>query len=80
MATIKLVNIENTTITEKAETAGACAGFLAGAAVGAKIASTGSWWLGPVVAPIAVASGALVGGVIGAEGGKNLGSVIATRL
>jgi hypothetical protein len=80
MVAIKLVNIENTTISEKAETAGACVGFLTGAAVGAKIASTGSWWLGPVGVPIAVASGALIGGVIGAEGGRSLGSIIATQL
>jgi phage tail tape-measure protein len=72
-------NVENTTVVEQAETAGACAGFIAGAAAGAKIASN-FWWLGPVAYPTAIIGGTLTGGAIGAIGGANLGKAIVIQM
>lgn len=76
----RFVNIENVVVMKQGEIAGACGGFLLGAAVSAKIGSSTFWWLGPVVAPVAIASGILVGGTVGAIGGSNLGKVIASQL
>jgi len=74
----KLVNVQNVVV-EPAEIAGACAGFLAGAVIGTKVATT-FWWLGPVAYPVAIAGGIFVGGTVGAVGGGNLGKVIASQL
>jgi hypothetical protein len=68
------VNVQNVVV-EPAVTAGACAGFLAGAVIGTKVATT-FWWLGPVAYPVAI----FVGGTVGAVGGGNLGKVIASQL
>jgi hypothetical protein len=73
------VSISNTTVSEQSETAGACGGFLLGAATGARIASA-FWWLGPVATPVVIMTGIVVGGTVGAVGGSNLGEVIASKL
>jgi len=73
-------NVENTTVVEQAETAGACAGFITGAAVGAKVASSTFWWLGPVAYPTTIIGSTLVLGAIGAIGGANLGKAIITQM
>ena len=64
---------------KKLGTAGACGGFLAGAAAGAKLASATMWWSVPMY-PFAVAASALLGGVIGAVGGGHLGDAIDEKL
>ena len=76
----RFVNIENVVVMGQAETAGACAGFLIGAAAGAKISSSTFWWLGPVATPVVIVSSMLVGGTVGAVGGGNLGKVIVSQL
>ena len=73
-------NVENTTVVEQAETAGACAGFIAGVAAGAKISSSTFWWLGPIAYPATIIGSTLAGGAIGAVGGANLGKAIATQI
>jgi len=57
------------------EAAGGCAGTLAGAAVGAKVATSICWFLGPLY-PAAVAGGTIVGGFLGYITGTNVGEVI----
>lgn len=74
----RFVNIDNIVVIEQAETAGACVGFLLGAATGARI-GLDYWWLGPVAIPITVGS-ILVGGTVGAVGGSNLGKLIVSQL
>ena len=71
----RFLNIENTTIVEQAEVAGAAIGFLGGAAAGANVAGSLSWYN-----PAVMVGGALVGGVVGAVGGANLGRAIATHI
>lgn len=76
----KFVNIQNVAVLEPGEIAGICGGLLVGATVGAKIGFEHSWYLGPVVAPVAVASGIFIGGTVGAVGGGNLAKAIASQL
>ena len=75
----KFVNIENVVVIEQTEVAGACAGFLLGAATGAKIGST-FWWSGPIVSSVTLAGSILVGGTIGVVGGSNLGKAIGSQI
>ncbi len=74
----QLVHVKNGGVSEQAEKAGACGGFLLGALAGASVSSK-FWWLGPV-APVAIAGSILLGGAVGALGGGSLGKVVASQL
>jgi len=76
----KHVNVENIVVSEQAEAAGTCGGFLLGATTGAKIGTSTFWCFGPVAAPIVLVSSVVFGGIVGAVGGSNLGGVIASKI